>query len=188
MIIGLAGFKGSGKDTVAAYLVKEHGFERKAFADPLKQSIAALFNIEFHQVDQLKNDPDVWVALEVGCAESDYIDRMTFRTFLQRYGTESHRNVFGQDFWIDQTLPVQGFYPGRAIVVTDVRFQNEADRIRHLGGTLWFINRPTGEFSFVHAHSSEEIDFDTDLVIDNLGTIEDLYKATEFALSLVPVS
>src|SRR5215467_4376192 len=141
MILGLCGLKQSGKDTIAAYLVKEHGFERKAFADPLKRSVAALFDIPFSEIDKLKMDDSILVG--VGRHGEEEYDQwiqhigfhaITFRELLQRYGTEAHRDVFGNCFWVDLTLPVQGFYPGRAIVVTDVRFREEAERVKFLGG------------------------------------------------------
>ena len=43
MIIGLTGYKGSGKDTAASHLVEKYGFTRVAFADKLKKSAAACF-------------------------------------------------------------------------------------------------------------------------------------------------
>ena len=176
MIIGLSGFRGSGKDTVAAYLVKEHEFERRAFADPLKRSVAALFNIPFSDIDKMKNDPKCDVSLNPLVA-------MTFREFLQRYGTEAHRDVFGEDFWLEYTLPANGHYSGNLICITDLRFSNEAERIKQLGGRIWFINRITNR-SVVDPHSSEIIDFGVDYTIDNTGTIEDLYVEVERALNV----
>jgi hypothetical protein len=176
MIVGLTGAKGSGKDTVGAYLVKEHAFERKAFADPLKQSIAALFGIAFSDIDKLKNDPEAFVGV------------YTFRTFIQRYGTEAHRDVFGQNFWVDITLPLGGYYPGRAIVVTDVRFRNEAERVRYLGGYNWHIHRKAAPENPLQ-HSSELFDYD-DLIdshIHNDDTLQELFDNVERTLSLVKV-
>jgi len=178
LIIGLAGHKGSGKDTVAAYLVKEHGFERKAFADPLKNSVAALFDIPFNEVDKLKNNPDAGVMLVDD--DSGGAHTMLFRTFLQRYGTESHRDIFGYDFWLDYTLPVRGFYQGRAICVTDVRFVNEAERVRMLGGHIWVIDRE--QVVTLDTHESEIIDFNYDMLISNNGTIDELYEKVEECL------
>jgi len=176
MIIGLSGQKQSGKDTVAAYLVKEHGFERKAFADPLKQSVAALFNIPFSAIDKFKNVEDLRIVMEDRNSPSMHYTDMSFRTLLQRYGTEAHRDIFGKDFWLDYTLPVQGFYPGRAIVVTDVRFSNEALRVRELGGMVVRVNRASYEQD---PHRSEVIDFDWDYLIENDGTFSDLYMHVE---------
>jgi hypothetical protein len=191
MIVGLAGFKGSGKDTVAAYLVKQHGFERKAFADPMKQSIAALFGISFADVDRYKNDESIIVELKQsrwnkefeGVTDHDNLGSMDFRSFLQRYGTEAHRDVFGQDFWLEYTLPSNGYYHGRNIVVTDVRYSNEAKRVRDFGGSIWFINRITNKQTS-DPHSSETLDFGTDVTVPNSSTIEDLYARIEEALNV----
>lgn len=184
MIVGLTGQKQSGKDTIAAYLVKEHKFERKAFADPLKKSVAALFDIPFSEVDKLKLNPNA-VAAILDYTEDSIASQhdMTFRTLLQRYGTEAHRDIFGTNFWVDQTLPVDGFYPGRAICVTDVRFSNEASRVRELGGVVVRVFR--GEEDLSDLHASEIIDFDWDYAIHNDGTLGDLYINIEEMLSTV---
>ncbi len=196
MILGLSGAKGSGKDTVAAYLVKTHGFERKAFADPLKKSVAALFDIPFAMVDKLKNDESAFTSIyQLSPAKDQYeaagrelISQhdMTFRTFLQRYGTESHRDVFGEDFWVDITLPVQGYYPGRAIVVSDVRFPNEANRVTQLGGynVRIFRDAVIPEESIDPLHKSEHFDFGYDFTILNNGGLDDLAVSCEEILTL----
>lgn len=50
-VLALSGFKGSGKDTVAEYLVKKYGFERISFADPLKNMVAENFHIARESLD-----------------------------------------------------------------------------------------------------------------------------------------
>jgi len=37
---------------------------------------------------------------------------ITGRQALQRYGTEGHRDVFGEDFWVDALLPVDSYTEG----------------------------------------------------------------------------
>lgn len=183
MIIGLTGLKGSGKDTAAAYLIKHHGFERKAFADPLKKSVAKLFDIPFSAVDKYKNDEECRVTLH-GDMGSYYDDinwwsSFTFREFLQRYGAESHRDVFGRDFWVDQILPLGEFYSGRKIVIADLRFENEAYRISQLGGYNIRIVRPDSDLQDPH---SSETPLDDDFIdgeVQNSGTIDELYKDVE---------
>lgn len=180
MIVGLCGRKNAGKDTVAAYLMKEYQFERRAFADSLKRSVAALFDIDPTAIERLKNDDGAVISL-VGFG-SRYPNKevsvgMTFRHFLQRYGTESHRDVFGPNFWVDQILPVGAFYSGRKIVVTDVRFDSEVDRIHELGGHVVLIDRP--QANDVDDHSSEQPEkLEHDIVIQNDSTLESLHKAT----------
>lgn len=135
MIVGLTGLKGSGKDTVAAYLIKEHGFERRAFADPLKKSVAALLDIPYHEIDKWKNDPTMTVEYGSG-------HMLTFREFLQRFGDEASKQVWGDTFWNDLTLPTDGYYAGRNIVITDCRFESDVRRITICGGYVVSVQRP----------------------------------------------
>jgi hypothetical protein len=189
MIIGLTGLKGSGKDEVGAILVKEHGFERRAFADPLKKSIAALFNIPFSKIEQYKNDSNVIVSLDYGHRRVDEVCGvgMTMREFLQRYGTEAHRDVpeMGTDFWVDLTLPHSGYYDDRNIVVTDCRFENEARRIHFLGnpGIVVEVKREQPTKLDLDPHASEQIDYETDYTIFNSGTISDLGECVDIMLN-----
>jgi hypothetical protein len=162
VIIGLTGRKGHGKDTLARELVVRDEFVRLAFAAALKESAAALFDVPVETWDTLKNDPDAYVELAgtAGLIES----RITVREFLQRYGTEAHRDVFGDDFWIDvMRLKIASHMTtGEAIsatggiVVTDVRFENEAKLIRDLGGLVIEVYRPQVVDSG-DTHASEDI-------------------------------
>jgi len=184
MIIGLTGLKGSGKDTVGAYLVKQYGFERRSFADKLKESAAALFDTSPVYFDEWKNDPTAIMKITTNEGLTTQVS-MTVRSFLQRYGTEAHRDVFGEDFWIDQVLPVGGYYAGRAIVVTDVRFENEENRIVQLGGQICVVERPGLDLK--DPHRSEQLAAKSiwRWVIPNTGTVEDLYREVDTMLEAI---
>lgn len=189
----MCGLKQSGKDTVAAYLMKTYGFERRAFADPLKRSLAALFDIPFTDIEKLKTNTRMGVGIGTQ-SQANYIQphykSLTFRELLQRYGTESHRDIFGEDFWVDITLPnAPARYLGRNVVITDLRFKNESRRIRELGGKIVKITRPpvnndrtglaTNDVGNTDLHTSEVIDFATDYTLVNSGTLEHLYMLVE---------
>jgi hypothetical protein len=131
MLIGINGFKGAGKDTVGDILVKHYGFTKLSFAAKLKQSVAALFDIPLEDVDRYKNlDASVVVMGK----------SMSFRVFLQRYGTESHREVFGDTFWVEQLLPIPHW--SKKYVITDARFENELRAVREYDGYNVQVVRP----------------------------------------------
>lgn len=184
MVLGLHGGKGSGKDTVAAYLIKEHNFERRAFADPMKKSIAALFDIPFHEVDKMKDDPNATVGLRANWYDSS--DRspepamvpglskgMSFSEFIEAYATKAHREVFGDEFWLDYTMPMTGFYSGRNVVVTDMKYDEEAVRIRSCGGYRVTVENPLVKQD--NTVSPELIDY----YIVNSGKLDDFEHAIE---------
>lgn len=192
MLIGLNGFKNAGKDTVADFLVRNHGFEKISFAASLKESAAALFEIDPSDWDEYKNDDTVLVALlhtnPQGFRDDDIpIVEITARKFLQRYGTEAHRSVFYDDFWIDALLPstqedFNEWIAGRDVVITDARFPNELMRIRALGGKVVQVIRPALENNDEHVSEQAPDPKLVDVQIANVGSLEDLEVMTEITL------
>ena len=128
-LIAFTGLPRSGKDTLAGYL-QGHYFVRLAFADPLKDAAAILLKRERWEMNgELGFDREA-VLPEWG---------FTTRDFLQRFGTEVMRNNFGQDFWLRhmRNRIGKGNY-----VITDCRFENEAELVRELGGIIVEVKRP----------------------------------------------
>lgn len=188
MIVGINGFKGSGKDTIGAYLVEKYGFERKSFAAKLKESAASLFNIDPNKWEKWKNDPTMRVMLykanedEPWEVESDgdpdyYANTISVRQFLQRYGTEAHRDVFGDDFWVYHGL--EDVSLRKDYVLTDARFENELEAIKELGG--YNIRVIRSGFGDIDTHASEVVPpaHLIDYEIENNGTIENLYERVD---------
>lgn len=178
MLIGLTGCKGVGKNTAADFL---EGYIQLAFADKLKEAVANLFGIDPQKVDEFKeiSPIDDLPRVEVHLAVMNYYEwTFSWREFLQRFGTEMGRNTFGQNFWVDLLLPNPygaGHYVDEfdKCVVTDVRFPNEAVRVKLLGGAIIEIERPGHE---PDDHASEQ-PLPPDLVdmgIRNNGTLDDL--------------
>lgn len=170
ILIGFAGRAGCGKDTAANYLAREMGFKTMAFAAPLKKTAAALFGLPegyFHDRDLKERPLEDW-------------DGLSPRHMLQLLGTEAVRNTFGTDFWIKRWM---NEYRGLAlccdVAVTDVRFNNEAQAIRDLGGTIVHIVRvdPNDLDDKALAHASEGgVSMSlADYVINNEGSLNDLY-------------
>ena len=181
MIVGLTGKKQHGKDTTGAILVNEHGFVRVSFADALKQSAAALFGVPVETWDALKNRPDAIVTLNVGAyVGGDVLAKLTVREFVQRYGTEAHRDVFGGDFWVNvvRDKVADLVKQDESVVITDVRFAEEAALVVKMGGKVINVYRPQ-VVDDGDGHASEQLpEFDTTLW--NGGDMDDLRKAIRF--------
>lgn len=185
MLIGLTGVMGSGKDTAGQFIIDYiHSLRmrarRDAFADRLKVSAAKAIGFELAddaECISLMNEIKVNGEITVRIPRDEqytapYEHTISGRSFLQYYGTEAHRDVFGYDFWVDAVL--SGYDIREVLVVTDVRFDNEAQAVRDKGGVIWEVKRPG--IRTAHAHPSEQgVDPDlVDLTIVNDGTLDDL--------------
>ena len=170
MLIGVNGFKGAGKDTIADYLVAKHNFRKISFADPLKDLVCKMLEINREDLERYKNiDVDV-----------QFRGRpITFRKFLQNLG-DGARDVFGGDFWIEQAI--EKISPGHHYVFSDARYDNELLAIRGYDGYNIQVIRPGVESD---GHASEmppNINY-IDYLIRNDGTPQQLFAQVEHALT-----
>lgn len=174
MLIGLSGKKRAGKDTIAARLVQRHGFQRVAFADPLRDAAMSM-------------DPLILTGSEVGLAPqrlTQVVDILGWerakdipevRRTLQRLGVAIRE--IDQDFWVRAAArTIESARAGdRPVVVTDVRFPNEARFIQREGGLLVRVERP-GLAQTEDTHESETaLDrWQVGALITNCGSLDEL--------------
>ena len=176
-LIGINGFKRSGKGTVfdgiKAYRFATNNFtaKDKGYADKLKQYAALSLGYTgtpeqlFQIGDALKLD-GVYITVERWLDDADTLtetDQITGRQYLQHVGNEA-RNLFGEWFWVDQVTPLD---PGAlkriwqdehyvlpdSACITDLRYENEAERVRAIGGVIIEVTRPGVESD---GHASEQ--------------------------------
>jgi hypothetical protein len=176
MIIGIGHNIGVGKDTAAQALVRALGYRQVAFADKLRD--LAMFTDPLIQTGAQAVNIDAgrgrlaWTVRGVGWedAKKHYPE---IRSFLQKLGVGA-RQVFGDEFWIEQALA--GAAKGARVVVSDVRFLNEAEKIHSLGGRLIKIERE-GFYGDSHVSEQDLVGFQGwDTVITNDGDVVDLER------------
>ena len=173
MIIGLTGYAQSGKDTVAKILVDNYGYTRVAFADKIREFLydmnPMVDNVAFEPIflrDRV--DRDGWEVAK----KNPHIRRT-----LQTAGVAA-RKIFGEDFWVNEVF--KNIDPADNIVITDVRFTNEAEAIKlitkltGLDSQVWRIKRVGVEAVNAHVSESQMDDYKVDQIFTNNGTIEDL--------------
>lgn len=167
MIIGLSGVAQSGKDTLANILVEEHGYRRIAFADKIRECLYTLNPL----VDWITEPRYLQKYVDsIGWEEAK--KHPEIRRLLQIFGTEVGRNIIDSNLWIDMALG--NLEPSDKVIITDVRYPDEAKEIRWMFGQIWRINRPGVEAINSHASETAMNDWKFDRVIDNDGSIDDL--------------
>ncbi len=180
-IIGLVGAAGAGKDTVADHLVAEHGFVKVAFADALREMAAEInpiVGLDMCDDPALYNDV-IW---SIGYNNAKVLFP-EIRRFLQATGV-AVRNI-DPDFWV-KALEKRLTWE-HDVVISDVRFANELAFVQ--GGTLgiptgqvWNIKGRSYNMGARGNHESETLARElatADVIIDNNGTLEDLYAAVD---------
>ena len=136
MIIGIAGFQGSGKDTIADYLQNIYGFKRDSFAATLKDAVAAVFGWDRELLEGRTTESRAWrEQVDPWWANRLNMPNLTPRYVLQVWGTEVARKSFHDDTWI-ASLENKLSKAHNDIVITDVRFPNEIAAVRNAGGIV----------------------------------------------------
>jgi hypothetical protein len=209
MIIGICGLIGSGKDTAADYLVNFHEFRRESFASTLKDAVAHVFGWDRTMLEGRTKTAREWRELvDPWWAERLGMPNLTPRWVLQYWGTEVIRDGFHDDMWI-ASLENKLRNSQDSVVISDCRFPNEIKSIRSQGGQIVWVQRGiTPHWYDIAAranagdtkaakwlkdnsiHPSETAWAGTrfDVVIDNNGTIEELYSAVKNLVLSEPVS
>jgi len=139
MIIGICGLIGNGKGTVADILV-EQGFTKVSFADKLKDGVATIFNWDRAMLEGDTDESRSWREQEDAFWTAETGRSITPRIVLQEFGTECMREGFDKGVWVSLLKKYLLDNPGN-YVVPDVRFRNEQNMIRELGGAIWQVKR-----------------------------------------------
>ena len=164
-IVGITGLKRSGKDTSAEYLVNKYGFDCYSFAKPLKDMVAVLLNCVdcndryFTEAHKEEDIPGI---------------KASYRKLTQTLGTEWGRQLIDDNIWVNM-LEANTEYVEN-VVISDVRFDNEAKWIKDNGGIIIKVTRP-GLTDNADAHVSENGINESyiDHHIINNSTVEKLY-------------
>lgn len=210
MIIGVTGFIGSGKDTVADYLCTFHGFKRVSFAASLKDAVSSVFGWDRELLEgstktsrEWREQKDVWWSERLGMD-------ITPRWVLQYWGTEVCRNHFHQDIWV-ASVENKLRQSKDNIVITDCRFSNEVNALKNVGGITmrvsrgeqpewydaavsfnkgecgnmsWSLSKAKLDSNHVHASEYSSVGLNYDYYIDNNGTIDDLHQQIKSIVNL----
>jgi len=192
MIIGICGLIGSGKGTVADVLV-DQGFTKVSFADKLKDGVSTIFGWDRAMLEGDTDESRQWREQRDDFWSAETEMEVTPRLVLQLFGTDCLRNGFHDGVWVSLLKKHMLDNPGN-YVIPDVRFRNEQNMIRELGGEIWRVQRgdipewygcamldnTTGsdlmEAYDVHPSEYKWIDMNNkfDVTLYNEGTIEDL--------------
>lgn len=172
MLIGICGAAGCGKDAAASVLIRERGYTLHKFAGPLYEMVSVMTGLSVEDLmdRKIKEKP-----LAGFGGKSP-------RQILQTLGTDWGRSMVASDVWI-QSVAARArplLEAGKGVVITDLRFDNEADWIRSEGGEVWRVERVVPrDVACLSPHTSEAgvDDARIDRTIRNDGTLEDLRRA-----------
>lgn len=191
-IIAFAGLIGSGKGTAADHLIANHGFKGLSFASSLKDCLATVFHWDRTLLEGVTTESRQWrETVDKYWSDKLKIKNFTPRMAMQLVGTELFRAHFNDSIWTF-SLEKHILDLDTNVVVSDLRFPNEAAMLRNLGSKIIRVARGDDPdwlsvariypekmkelYPTIHAseYSWASIEFDT--VIDNTSTVNDFIK------------
>lgn len=211
MIIGICGFIGSGKDTIADYLVNLHHFRRESFANSLKDAVAQVFGWDRTMLEGRTKQAREWREQRDGWWSNRLGMEITPRWVLQYWGTEVCRKGFHDDVWI-ASLENKLRNSQDHVVISDCRFPNEIHSIKSAGGMVirvvrgpepewyqdavnanegrgnmsWMISKERLKSLGIHASETAWVGTKFDAVLDNNGTLDHLYQQVKHLVQDLP--
>lgn len=193
-LIGIGGLYRAGKDAVADHLVDRHGWVKMGMSDPLDKALLALNPwIQVLPEEPLNKNKSAKFILYGDIRDKlSYVDAKTIldvRRNLQMLGTEVGRNMIDPDLWVQMARDTAygHLLNGQSVIITGIRYPNELAMINSFvdSGQTWYVTRPAKRGAKpTEQHSSETSVSaeDFSVVIDNSGTLEDLYKSVDALL------
>ncbi len=195
-LIGLTGHAGAGKDTAADLISEVCDAYKMAFAATLRFEVAWHFQCSGELfTDRSRKDTDTEAlalsrcdveAFRVFAAGPRFAAGASPRAIMQKWG--DFRRACDPDYFLTNVRETVRWYQGtarrqpEAIVITDVRFPNEADMVRSHGGQIWRITRPG--IGPVNGHASERTDLlQADLELANDGSVDALRRKISDVMS-----
>ena len=211
-VIAICGFIGSGKDTVADYLVNFHKFRRESFANSLKDAVSQVFGWDREILEGRTKQSREWREQRDEWWSARLKMDITPRWVLQCWGTEVCRKGFHGDIWV-ASLENRLRQTQDDIVITDCRFPNEIAAIKAVGGSVvrikrgpepdwyksavnynagkrrigWALGKEDLEQRGIHASEYSWVGSKFDAVFENDSSIDALYsQVQDFLNSLEP--
>ena len=205
-IISISGTIGSGKDTIADFLITHHGFKRVSFAGALKDAVSSVFGWDRELVDGVTKASREWrEQVDQWWSQRLNMPNLTPRYVLQYMGTEVFRNHFHTDIWV-ASVEHKLLTSKDDVVITDARFANEVEAVKRVGGKAirvvrgenpeWYqaaldYNRgPRGNIGYmlgkdkldrfnIHPSEYSHIGLPFDALVENNSTIDALHSKIE---------
>jgi hypothetical protein len=187
-IIALSGWKRSGKDTAAAYLIEKYGAERVAFADPLKTLVGELFGLyrsDMELADRKENPlinfpvvhSDAFTANVNGFMSGEFkpikgLAHWTPRALCILIG--STMRAVDPNYWVKQA--VAKTQPGGLYVISDLRYRSEIHALMRENADVIPVRINRFDASPSNDPSERDLDnYNFPCVMNNKGSLEDLY-------------
>lgn len=165
-VIAVCGFKRSGKDTVADFIVNNFGYKKIKISEGLKNMIKCTFNMT---EEQLETDVKDHVDDRWGVSPRRIMQFMG--TEIMQYEIQKIMPEIGRNFWI-KTLVDKYIdkYPNDMFVISDLRFIHEYEMLKKYNPCIIRVDRHATVHQCTHVSEKEFTNIPFDIIIKNDST------------------
>jgi hypothetical protein len=189
-VIAVSGWKGSGKDTVAEFLVKEYGYKRLSFADKLKDLVSTQYSIPREWLDDrvmketpLTSPPHCYPVIPSDSFALN-IHYMLRNELSSGYWTPraicilegSLKRSVHSNYWVRSVVEEITSAPNQDYVISDMRYISEADIIRKMITNARLIRIQREDNIATQDPSERDLDnYKFDIYLPNKSTVPALH-------------
>lgn len=184
-VVAISAWKGSGKDTAADYLIKEHNFTRFGFADTLKDIVAEQYNIPREHCDnpEFKEKPIKHLPVVTKDKFNELVHSFMSKELESGYWTPralcilegSVKRSVRTNYWVKRVVDKVNSDSESLVVISDLRYRSEVDQLKEaFGENLITVRINRFETSPSEDPSERDLDnYNFDVTIDNKGSLEE---------------
>ena len=170
-VIAICGYKRSGKDTIANFIVSTYGYKPLKIAEGLKNLMKTMFDFTDDQLEETKEVIDQYWGITPRRA------MQFFGTEIMQYEIQKLLPDIGRNFWMKKiTNTITNASDDEKFVISDMRFYHEYEALKKFYPFIIKVTKPGVNCLDTHCSETEFTTIPHNIEVINDGSLEALHE------------